>query len=113
MFSSGAAGVIYLKNMVTQFWEEREASKPTDPIPFFIHEQDRQFVRDNIIEAVIQAPDPVRVQLTVCISIMVKHDYPGRWPGIAEKVAMYLQSQEANTWLGALLCLYQLIKNFE
>ena len=54
-----------------------------------------------------------RVQLTVCVSQMVKHDYPGRWPGIAEKVAMYLQSDKADTWLGALLCLYQLVKNFE
>ncbi len=44
---------------------------------------------------------------------MVKHDYPGRWPGIAEKVAMYIQSDKVETWLGALLCLYQLVKNFE
>ena len=107
------AGVIYMKNMVCQFWEEREPLTPGDPVPFNIHEQDRQTVRDNIIEAVIQAPDPIRVQLAVCISQMVKHDYPGRWPGIAEKVAMFLQSDQHDTWMGALICLYQLVKNFE
>lgn len=53
-------GVIYLKNMICQFWEEREAAQPTDPVPFSIHENDRQSIRDNIIEAVIRAPDPVR-----------------------------------------------------
>ena len=107
------AGVIYLKNMVCQFWEEKEPSHPTEPIPFFIHEQDKAQIRDNVVEAVIQAPEPVRVQLAVCISQMVKHDYPGRWPGIAEKVAAYLQSDQHATWMGALVCLYQLVKNFE
>ena len=46
--------------MVMQFWEDREAAHPTDPVPFGIHEQDRQTIRDNIIEAVIGAPEPVR-----------------------------------------------------
>jgi len=107
------AGVIYLKNQVTQYWEEREAETPGAAVPFSIHEQDKVAIRENIVEAVIQAPLQVRVQLSVCISQMVKHDYPGRWPGIAEKVAMYMQSDKAETWLGATICLYQLIKNFE
>ena len=46
--------------MVMQFWEDREPAHPTDPVPFGIHEQDRQAIRDNIIEAVIGAPEPVR-----------------------------------------------------
>jgi hypothetical protein len=60
-----------------------------------------------------KSPSPIRVQLAVCISQMVKHDYPGRWPGIAEKVAMFLQSDQHETWMGALICLHQLVKNFE
>ncbi|XP_074661019.1 importin-7-like [Tubulanus polymorphus] len=106
------AGVVYLKNMVNQFWLEREVENPTDPIPFSIHEQDRQYIREHIVEAVIQAPTPVRVQLTVCVAVMVKHDYPGRWPGIVDKVTHYLR-QDSSMWLGALMCLYQLVKNFE
>jgi len=54
-----------------------------------------------------------RVQLAVCISQLVKHDYPGKWPGIAEKVALYLQSDRVETWMGALVALYHLVKNFE
>ena len=53
-------GVIYLKNMVIQFWDDREPAHPTDPVPFGIHETDRQAIRENIIEAVIGAPEPVR-----------------------------------------------------
>ena len=54
------AGVIYLKNMVTQFWLEKEIENPADPVPFSIHEQDRKPIRENIVEAIIHAPDPVR-----------------------------------------------------
>ena len=55
-----STGVIYLKNMLTQYWIEREAENVTDNVPFNIHEQDRQPIRENIIEAIIHAPDPVR-----------------------------------------------------
>ncbi|KAK3603195.1 hypothetical protein CHS0354_036118, partial [Potamilus streckersoni] len=107
------AGAIYLKNTVTQFWHEREAENPADPVPFSIHEQDRMAIRNNIVEAIIHAPDPVRVQLCVCISTMIKYDYPGRWPDIPEKIALYIQSDNHGTWMGALMSLYQMVKVFE
>jgi len=52
--------VVYLKNMCTQFWQDREAENPGDAVPFNIHEQDRQYIRNHIIEAVIQAPEVIR-----------------------------------------------------
>ena len=58
--NDSAPGVIYLKNMLTQFWNEKDPEHVTDVIPFNIHEQDRQPIRDNIIEAIIHAPEPVR-----------------------------------------------------
>jgi len=106
------AGVIYLKNTINQNWEIKSADA-SGTIPFSIHESDKQFIRDNIIDAVIQAPDPVRVQLTVCISQMVKHDFPGKWPGIAVQVANILAADKMEAWLGATLSLYQLIKFYE
>lgn len=107
------AGVIYLKNMVTQFWQDREAEKPGDPVPFSIHEHDRAAVRENVIEAIIHAPEPVRVQLCVCISHIIKHDYPGRWPNVPEKILLYIQSDNHSTWMGALMSLYQMVKVYE
>lgn len=107
------AGGIYLKNMVMQFWIEREPVEVGDPIPFFIHENDKVTIRNNIVEATISAPEPIRVQLAVLIQNIVKHDYPGKWPGIVDKITMFLQSENTGTWLGALLTLYQLVKNYE
>lgn len=107
------AAVIYLKNMVTQSWKEREPDTPGAPVPFSVHEQDRALIRDNIIQAVVHAPDIIRVQLGVCVSQIVKHDFPGKWPQIVEKISIYLQTPDPTGWLGALVCLYQLVKNYE
>ena len=94
-------------------WVDREPDSPGAPIPFSVHEQDRALIRDNIIEAVVRAPDIIRIQLAVCVSQIVKHDFPGRWPQIVDKVSIYLQNPDPAGWLGSLLCLYQLVKNYE
>ncbi|XP_069686580.1 importin-7 isoform X4 [Periplaneta americana] len=106
------AGVIYLKNLVTQHWADREV-EPGQPLPFSIHEQDRAMIRDAIVDAVVHAPDLIRIQLAVSVSNIVKHDFPGRWTQIVDKISIYLQNPDAAGWTGALMCLYQLVKNFE
>lgn len=106
------AGVIYLKNLITNQWVAKEVD-PGTPLPFSLHEQDKAMIRDAIVDAVVHAPDVIRVQLAVCVSSIVKHDFPGRWTQIVDKVSIYLQNPDASSWFGALLCLYQLVKNFE
>ncbi|KAK4008612.1 importin-7 [Daphnia magna] len=106
------AGVIYLKNMVTQNWQEREV-EAGQPQVFHIHEQDRAMIRDAIVDAMVHAPDLVRVQLGVCVNHIVRYDFPGKWTQIVDKISIYLQSPDPNGWMGALLSLYQLVKNFE
>uniref|UniRef100_A0A671W7C5 Importin 7 n=1 Tax=Sparus aurata TaxID=8175 RepID=A0A671W7C5_SPAAU len=102
-------GVIYLKNMITQHWSDGDGSGTETPVNN-IPEEDRQFIRDNIVEAIIHSPE---VQLTTCIHHMIKHDYPGKWTTIVDKIGFYLQSDNSAGWLGILLCLYQLVKNYE
>ncbi|KAG8305045.1 hypothetical protein J6590_078979 [Homalodisca vitripennis] len=106
------AGAVYLKNLVTSSWADREV-EPGVPLPFTIHEQDRAMIRDAIVDAVVCAPELIRAQLCVCVNSMVKHDFPGRWTQIVDKISIYLQNPEPTGWSGALLCLYQLVKTFE
>ncbi|XP_046627722.1 importin-7 [Neodiprion virginianus] len=106
------AGVIYLKNLITTNWAEREVEVGA-PVPFSIHEQDRGMIRDAVVDAVVHAPELIRIQLAVCISNIVKHDFPGRWTQIVDKITIYLQNPDASCWPGVLLALYQLVKNFE
>uniref|UniRef100_A0A8C6VFD0 Importin 7 n=1 Tax=Naja naja TaxID=35670 RepID=A0A8C6VFD0_NAJNA len=106
------AGVIYLKNMITQYWPDRGIT-PGDNPPYSIPEEDRHCIRENIVEAIIHSPELIRVQLTTCIHHIIKHDYPTRWTAVVEKIGFYLQSDNSACWLGILLCLYQLVKNYE
>lgn len=48
------AGSIYMKNTCIKWWQER------DPQLFHIHENDKQALRDNIVEAITIAPDIIR-----------------------------------------------------
>jgi len=50
-----------MKNMVMQYWAESDEAKPTDPPAFIIHENDKQIIRDNLVEAVIAASNPIRL----------------------------------------------------
>lgn len=106
------AGAIYLKNLVTQSWQDKEP-EAGQPLAFTIHEQDRAMIRDTIVEAIVHAPDLIRVQLCVCINSIIKSDFPGRWTQIVDKISIYLQNADINSCTGALMCMYQLVKNYE
>ena len=80
------AGAIYLKNLISQSWQDREV-EGGQQLPFAIHEQDRALIRDSIVDAVVHAPDLIRTQLCTCVNNMVKHDFPGRWTQIVDKVS--------------------------
>ncbi|RWS17641.1 Importin-7-like protein [Dinothrombium tinctorium] len=105
------AAVVYLKNSIIAYWADKEPNGPQ--LEFSIHEQDRGLIRDSIIDACVHSPDLIAVHLGVCINHIIKHDFPGKWTGIIDKVHVYLQMPDNNLWFGALLAIYQLVKNYE
>lgn len=108
------AGGIYLKNVIMQHWKERDPSDfPCGEAPFVISDQDKVTIRDNIVEAVIHAPELIRIQLAVCIGQILRHDFPEKWPQIVDKINLYLNNENQSTWMGALLSLHQIVKKYE
>ncbi|XP_051911793.1 importin-8 isoform X1 [Hippocampus zosterae] len=107
------AAAIYLKNMIGQYWQDREPSLGKVVFPFNIHENDRQQIRNHIVEGIIRCPETIRAQLTMCLRTIIKHDFPGRWTAIVDKLSLYLQSNNSGSWYGSLLALYQLVKTYE
>lgn len=51
-------GVIYLKNLITSNWADRDVDN--GPVEFSIHEQDRAMIREAIVDAVVHAPELIR-----------------------------------------------------
>lgn len=117
------AGAIYLKNMISQYWYEEKPEKegeaaaattvpPATPT-FTLPESDKATIRDNLIEAVIHSPDPIRAQLIVCVRTVTQQDFPEKWVAIVDKVHQFIQTNDINTWNGALQAYYQLCKIYE
>lgn len=106
------AGAVYLKNMVSKGWHDNKEAEE-GVIRYSIHEQDRAMIRDIIVEAIVQAPDMLRIQLCLALKIITKCDFPSRWTQVVDKIHIYLQNPDPSNWMGALLCLYNLIKNYE
>ena len=47
--------------MIAQYWKDRDPSELIDGVaPFVIAEQDKATIRENIVEAVIHAPELIR-----------------------------------------------------
>lgn len=111
------ATAIHLKNFITRSWQDKEVDGNVGQMEFSIHEHDRSLVRNNIVESLTH-PDllgntRISVHLGTCIYHIIKCDFPGRWPQIVENIRTLLQNRDYNCWAGAILCLYQLVKNYE
>lgn len=110
------SAVIFFKNMIGEYWQPKEQQQQQQQIQmaFAVHEQDKAMVRESLVEAVAAAPEVIRIQLAVCVSMILKHDFPHRWPEVVDRVSICLQTPEQpGNWAGALTVLYQLVKNYE
>lgn len=107
---------VYLKNLVSNSYRtDLEALDQAKE--FSIHENDKAFLRENVLEAVVVVPDQIRNQLAVVINKMIKADYDtGKWQNdLNQKILDFIQNENStpHMWLAALIALLQLTKVFE
>uniref|UniRef100_A0A5K3EN74 Importin N-terminal domain-containing protein n=1 Tax=Mesocestoides corti TaxID=53468 RepID=A0A5K3EN74_MESCO len=107
------AGAVFLKNMILKSWKQREQSSPDEPIPFQIHENDKEAIRGVIVHAVVSSVIPIQSILQVAVGKILRSDFPSRYPNFVEHMARYLNTTDFRELHGALLCLYALVQVYE
>lgn len=112
------AAVIYLKNNVMKFWDSSPAIQEggqIDPTVFVIHDMDKKIISDSIVDSIVRCgQNQLVMHLSSIVNVMIKVDFPHRWPNVVDKIHYYLaQTNDYNAWNGALLTFYQLAKIYE
>lgn len=103
---------VFLKRNVDKFYDNGQ-----DDSKYQIHENDKQFLRSNILQVLVVVPDNIRNQLIVIIKKMIKCDYEyDNWTDdLNSQILSFLTNTENNPhmFLAGCLTLLQLTKCFE
>ncbi|KAG0567157.1 hypothetical protein KC19_7G115500 [Ceratodon purpureus] len=99
---------IYFKNVTARDWMPREPVV----VPK-ISDTDKATVRENLMEAIVQAPSIIRVQLGECLKTVIHADYPEQWPALLPAIFNNLKSQDQQRVFGALYALRILTRKYE
>ncbi|TPX46848.1 hypothetical protein SeMB42_g02690 [Synchytrium endobioticum] len=101
------AAAIYFKNQINHRWG-RDMSDGD-----IIGPHDATFVKQNILQAIIQSPHIIRLQLSTCLASILGVDYPEKWSDYLTNVHSMLKSTVRETMLGGLICLQELVKVYQ
>ncbi|PIA18926.1 importin-8 [Coemansia reversa NRRL 1564] len=103
------AASIYFKNRVRRSWQGTQRSlEQYAPISA----GDRTVTKKNILGAIIASPQAIKLQLTECLGIILKFDFPDKWPEFTVHLKELLHSQDAQHVYTGLLALLELIKRY-
>jgi len=103
------AAIVQLKQLVERHWSE-------NPKRFTITAEDKQTVKDNLLEAIINSVDEAKIAVNYekILSKIADFEFPAKWPGFLEQVLGKLASgQSFNELYGALLIIKNLVGNYE
>ncbi|KAL3619919.1 secondary alcohol dehydrogenase (SADH2) [Castilleja foliolosa] len=96
---------ISFKNFISRNWAPHEPGEVSKILP-----EDKEVVRQNILNFVTQVPPLLRAQLGECLKTIVHADYPEQWPTLLHWVKHNLQDQQV---YGALFVLRILSRKYE
>ena len=107
---------IYFKHLVNKSWTQREGATATTETNPILDEGEKAAVRRVALEAIANTPSKVRSQLVEAVRVIVHHDFPGRWPEVANQVLDGLNaasSSESGKLCGTVLVLHALCRKYE
>lgn len=107
---------IYLKNLIRREWQHTVPPTANQKIPKFhssLPEQDRAFVRDNIVPAMAAVDPKIRAQLAEALKRIVSADFPLRFPQLMPVIVSALHANHVQSVEAGLIALRGLAKVYE
>ncbi|KAJ2414977.1 Nonsense-mediated mRNA decay protein 5, partial [Coemansia sp. RSA 2531] len=98
---------IYFKNRIRRSWSgSQRALEQHAPI----NEADRTVTKENLLLAIYSSPQAIKLQLTECLGIALKYDFPEQWPQFLVQVKEYLHAPDAQKVYAGLLALLEVVR---
>lgn len=98
---------ITFKNTAKRDWADRESR------PSAISATDKATVRTLLLEALVQAPGTVRVQVEEALKAVISSDFPEQWPNLTSMIQAFLTSSDQNYLSAGLRALRILVRKYE
>ncbi|KAI9304897.1 armadillo-type protein [Cunninghamella echinulata] len=101
------AAAIYFKNRLVKAWDrEKHVAAP-------INEEDRNVVKQSILQAMVTAPNQVKVQLTSCLNTILSNDFPDHWAQFVNELESLLTSSDVRFVYVGLLALREAVRIYQ
>jgi hypothetical protein len=101
------AAAIYFKNRIRRGWDNHT------PNFVGISESDKEFIKQNIIEALSKVPQIIRTQLTSSINIVITNDFPEKWVQLVPNLTALLSSTEYQHNYIGILVLNEIVRIYQ
>ncbi|KAI7872425.1 armadillo-type protein [Spinellus fusiger] len=101
------AAAIYFKNRMNKAWDR--TTQTVAPI----NEEDRRIVKCSLLQALVTAPNAVKVQLTSTLQTILTNDFPEQWLEFVNELEHFLASSDVRLVYVGLLALREVIKVYQ
>ncbi|XP_054273914.1 exportin-2 [Macrosteles quadrilineatus] len=100
------AGAVAFKNYVKRNWKVDEDGNDR------IHQEDREAVKQNIVNMMLVSPEAIQKQLSDAVSIIGKSDFPEKWPNLITEMVEKFASEDFHIINGVLHTAHSLFKRY-
>uniref|UniRef100_A0A1B6CNE8 Exportin-2 n=1 Tax=Clastoptera arizonana TaxID=38151 RepID=A0A1B6CNE8_9HEMI len=100
------AGSVAFKNYIKRNWKIDEDGDDR------IHPEDREAIKQLIVNMMLVAPEAIQKQLSDAVSIIGKHDFPNKWPGLITEMVDKFQTGDFHIINGILHTAHSLFKSY-
>lgn len=105
------SAAILFKKLIRGNWILMDSDEIEDVEQYVISDQDKQTIKQNIIEMIILVDHKIRAQLGIALKHIVIYDYPKKWPELLQKIMHYIKDTQKTE--GCLEALRLTIKKYE